>query len=344
MRWLAPRGRRWRVALRTAVVLAILLLALLIRLRAAALLPTDFDEDDYLRAGQLYAQHLAAGDLRGIIDERENYEHPPMTKLAFGAILWQTAPASAYSKPVVALVGNKNGPAGIAKQVRALQVFNAVVGAATAGVVAIVNPLAGLLIAVNSWHAKYTSQAMLEALPCLFATLALLGLRRSRHTPGRGAAFWAAAVALGLAAAGKYLYGVAGFAALIWLLQDWRQWRRALAWGGLAVLAFYLADPALWLDPVGRLSQSLLFSTGYATGKQVQQTGFGWAQPLVWLLTQRPGIPAFFRCCLMGCLGWSGCLGCGGCGSASGWSCCGSPSTSSFCCSGRRSGRSMCWR
>jgi ABC-type sugar transport system permease subunit len=265
-------------------------LAFLVRFRAIEFLETDYDEDDYLRAGQLYAQHIAAGDLAGIINERENYEHPPLTKLLYGLILYFQSPDS-YAQPVTLPTTNEVGPPEIALKAHALRVSQALLGALTAGLVALVNPLAGLLVALNSWHIKYTSQAMLEALPCFLAALTLLLLYRSRRN-GDGW-WWAAAVALGLTAAGKYLYAVGGVAAIIWFLgRDRRSWRLALAWGGVALLTFYLADPALWPNPVGRLWESLTFNVNFSTGNIVQTSSFGWGQPAIWLLAAIPFPPA----------------------------------------------------
>ncbi|MFN8502793.1 carbohydrate ABC transporter permease [Kouleothrix sp.] len=303
----AERRRvRVRMSLRAGAVAAVTLLALLLRARAALVLPADFDEDDYLRAGQLYAQHIAAGDIAAIVNERENYEHPPMSKLAFGAVLYATQPPGAYATPVAAGSGDTPAKPAVAAQARSLRLFGAVVGALTAGLVAIANPLAGLLVALNSWHIKYTSQAMLEALPCLLATLALLLLRRSGRNGD--AWWWGAALALGAAAAGKYLYGVGGAAAIVWTL--WRgraagrttarTWALAAAWGLAALVMFYALDPALWPDPIGRLRASLLFNVSYTTGKQVSDTGFGWAYQLVWLLGAVPWHPGVFPLMLDG--------------------------------------------
>ncbi|HEX2911336.1 MAG TPA: sugar ABC transporter permease [Chloroflexia bacterium] len=262
-------------------------LALFVRLRAVDSLPADFDEDDYLRAGQFYAQHIAAGDVEGVINESYNYEHPPLTKLLYGTVLFTTRDANAYANPVNALTGDQEASESIISQVRPLRTFSAVFGALTVGLVALVSPLAALMVALNSWHIKYTSQAYLEALPCIFAALTLLLLTRSRKNGDSW--FWAAALTLGITAAGKYLYAVGGFAAIGWLL--WRErhsWKLILAWGALALCSFYIFDPALWPDPLGRLVQSLTFSLNYTTGTQVQQSVFGWAQPANWLLTAVP--------------------------------------------------------
>lgn len=286
------------IAVRTLAVALVFGLALFLRLLAVERLALDFDEDDYLRAGQLYAQHLAAGDLGAIVAERENYEHPPLTKLAYGAILLAQGPA-AYAEPVEALKDDAMPRPPEAQRIRELVTplrgFSALAGAATAGLVAVVNPLAGLVVALSSWHIKYTSQAMLEALPCLFAACSLLALGGSRRNGD--ARFWLAALFLGLTAAGTYRYAAGGFAAIGWII--WRGWRdgprRALllagAWGVVALLAFYAFDPALWLDPIGRLRESLLFNTSYSTAQHVREAGFPWFQPLLWLLGALPWNP-----------------------------------------------------
>ncbi|MBA3469712.1 MAG: hypothetical protein H0T53_08710 [Herpetosiphonaceae bacterium] len=56
----------------------------------------------------------------------------------------------------------------------------------------------------------------------------------------------------------------------------------------------HLFDPALWPNPVGRLRESLAFSTAYAGGAQVQSTGYGWEQPLYWLFGSVPWHPGVF--------------------------------------------------
>ena len=61
-----------------------------------------------------------------------------------------------------------------------------------------------------------------------------------------------------------------------------------LFWGGLALLIFYAANPYLWADPAGRLADSLLFHAAYSQGAHVQQSGYPWYQPFVWLVAPMP--------------------------------------------------------
>lgn len=47
----------------------------------------------------------------------------------------------------------------------------AVFGVLQVAALALLSPLAALLLAINTWQTKYTSQIMLEALPALTSTL-----------------------------------------------------------------------------------------------------------------------------------------------------------------------------
>lgn len=61
-----PRSREMRdlarVLGRHALILVPVIMAVLIHWRAVDLLPVDFDEDDYLRAGEEYAQAIRDAD------------------------------------------------------------------------------------------------------------------------------------------------------------------------------------------------------------------------------------------------------------------------------------------
>lgn len=61
-----PRSREMRdlarVLGRLALILVPVIMAVLIHWRAVDLLPVDFDEDDYLRAGEEYAQAIRDAD------------------------------------------------------------------------------------------------------------------------------------------------------------------------------------------------------------------------------------------------------------------------------------------
>lgn len=295
-----------------AAAFTVLLIALGTRLLAVNHLAVDFDEDDYLRAGQLYATGLQAGDPSVFLRENYRTEHPPLSKIVIGLAITPLPPAPEIPDLPTTAPPSQSLPVA---QLDAARTANAAFGAATAFLLALVSPLGGLWLALHTWSIKYTSQVMLEAVPAFFALLAVV-LSTRAWRPGasrRRRAAWlaAAAVAFGLACAGKYLYGVAGLAiALDWVLRlragpgpdavhgadrlgrrvaDWG--RRLAPVGGWLVLglgAFLLADPYLWPDPIGRLAASIAYHGGYATSQAVQDAGYPLWQPLVWLAGSVP--------------------------------------------------------
>jgi len=268
--------------------------ALGIRLYAIDRLPVDYDEDDYLRAAQLMADGLRAGD-PGIL-LRSNYrpEHPPLQKIAFALALLPLGPHPEIPEAETSAAPNRSLPGDM---VGAARISAAFFAAAQVGALAVVNPLAAAGVAINSYHVKYTSQVMLESLPSLTSVLCVLAYL-AWVRGGRRRWLWLglSAVALGLTAASKYLYCIAGLAVVADTLareigqargRPWRATARALApllgWGTLALLVFLAADPYLWPNPVGRLADSILYHGAYSSGAEVQNASFPPWQPLVWL-------------------------------------------------------------
>ncbi len=184
-----------------------------------------------------------------------------------------------------------------------------VIGTLQVLALAIFNPLAGLFLAIGTWQLKYTSQIMLEPLPALMSTIMVLCYVQWRRTESRNW-FWLilSGVALGLTAASKYVYCLAAVAVVIdWLWSrveegGWkvgaREWSGRLAplfvWGVISLIIFFAADPYLWTDPIGRLTHSLVYHSGYAQGAEVKRAGYPMWQPFVWLSGSVPwGVSAF---------------------------------------------------
>jgi hypothetical protein len=303
--------KRLQRVLYITLVLAILVLAFGLRLRAVRLLPIDYDEDDYLGAAQRYAQFMAAGDMQGIVDYAYNYEHPPLTKLAYGlAIL--PLPAA----PLLPEGSSTLPPAGRLPQphLRVARTVSAVLGALEVLALAVLNPLAGLFLAIHTWQIKYTSQIMLEPLPSLMSALAVLFyFKASGALAEKGSISLAwlilSGIALGLTAASKYTYCVAGLAIAAdfgWRIFDRRAagseqistrksgMQSLLLWGLISLAVFFAADPRMWSDPLGRLVQSLLYHGDYAQSAHVREYNFPFWQPLVWLLGPVPWHPGVF--------------------------------------------------
>ena len=295
---------------RTAAIIAVVIVALQVRLVAVDRLPIDFDEDDYLRAGQLYAEGIRAGDPGVVLRENYRAEHPPLTKLITGLALLPLPDVDVVPDRPTSAPSAESLPQPHLDVARTAQT---VAGAVAVAALSVLSPLAGLYLAVHSWTIKYTSQVMLEAIPAALSMLAVFAYlrsgagRSSESAAGRRRArrVWliASAVAFGLACSSKYPYGVVGLA----ILADWAwstrpslrmdggvpvnrgRWLVPLfAWSVAAIVVFFAANPYLWPDPIGRLGSSLAYHLGYAGSEEVTRTGWPSWQPLVWLFGSVP--------------------------------------------------------
>ena len=292
--------------------IVVTLIALSARLTAVDKLPIDYDEDDYLRAGQIYATGIQQGDWS--VFTRENYrtEHPPLTKIINGLVMAPLPPAPEIPDRPTTADPSRSLPQPHLDNVRTA---HAIFGTLEVLVLALINPLAGLVLALHTWTIKYTSQVMLEALPALTSLLVVVFYLKSKGKFN----FWSllSAIMLGLTTASKYPYTMVGVAVLMhWLWDSWPgrelrpgrsdednrsdasavQWLRPiLAWGSIAVIVFFLADPYLWPDPINRLRDSLGYHGRYATtAAEVQEANFPIWQPLVWLAQSVPWHPGVF--------------------------------------------------
>ena len=287
-------------------ILGVAIVAASLRWRAVNKLPIDYDEDDYLRAAQQFAALIRTGDWKGFTETNYRTEHPPLAKIIFGiSILPLPEEPLILDRPTTASPDNYLPK----DQLHNARVVSAIFGTAESLVLAIISPLAGLFLAIHTFTIKYTSQVMLEALPA-FTSLASVFCytrykrKRIKSPNTKKISGWliASAVFLGLTAASKYLYCVVGFAILIdWLLiikeesSFKRSLPRVLLWGLIALLVFFIADPYLWPSPITRLKKSILYHVSYSqTAEEVQQTGWPFWQPLVWLAQSCPWHPGVF--------------------------------------------------
>lgn len=308
--------KRWALFWRILAILLVVSLALALRLRAAVglwvggdastreelRLPIDYDEDDYLRAAQQQGEAMAAGEWEELTGLNYRPEHPPLAKLLYGAVLaFLPAAEEIPDRPTSA------SPADSLPQphLDAARIAAAVLGTLEVALLALLSPLAGLFLGIHTFTIKYTSQVMLEALPALTSLAAVLCYGRSKGKWNGWLAL--SAVALGLTAASKYVYVVAGVAILgHWLWDSYprenragrRRWVRWLApvlgWGALSLAVFFLSDPYLWPDPLGRLRESLFYHAGYTQSEEVQRIQFPFWQPLTTLFQSVPWHPGVF--------------------------------------------------
>jgi len=279
-------------ALRLGAVGLITALSLLLHAQAARL-PVDFDEDDYMRAGQILADEIRTGNPAIVLENNYRIEHPQFVKMLIASVMLGMEPIqripelSVTSSPYDLL----HRPTLAA--VRRMEVAFGVL--AVAGL-ALVSPFAGVLLATSTWVIKYTSQVMLESVPLLFSLLGVAlyefarGISSARR---RRLAYVVSAIGIGLAVGAKYPYAIAGLAIVIDRVRRTRRGeslrlKDALGWSVIAALAFFAVNPYLWSDPIGRLIASAAYHPAYTTSEQVQTTGYPMWQQLIWLMQSVP--------------------------------------------------------
>ncbi len=257
---------------RIALIAVIVLLGLSLRTWAALQLPVDADEPVYMQVAFDYSKMIRNGDWQGILEYRQNSEHPPLIKLL-------------YSLPILALPSY----AGWADALLLARMISVLFGTLAVLVLALFDPLAGGLLAIQTMTVKYTAQTYLEAVPLFASVLAVVTLLTSRKT--RDARFWISAAALGLVAASKYSYVpilfVAGY---VFIFEKKYPWRDLLVYLVTAGALFFILDPALWLNPIGNLVASIAFHAQYAQGAHVAEVGYPWYQPVEWISQSWPNV------------------------------------------------------
>ncbi len=284
-------------ALYIAAVLIVTGISFGIRSYAATRLDVDLDEPVYLSDAISYANYLRADDFKMLAWNEQTYEHPALYKILYGVVLLTQQPIDRLSDrdlprqaPIAAAPA---GPWNVVE--RYLSVFWSTLAVLA---LALINPIAGLALGVNTLSVKYTSEVYLEALP-LFSSL-LCAMCYARWFTGisrapdraRQADIWLAlsAVVLGITAASKYIYAIVGIAILlhfgIALLR--RQapprlaWRVA-GWALLSLLMFFVFDPYRWPHPFERLARSIAFLNSFQASRLVQQAHYPFWQPFLWL-------------------------------------------------------------
>ena len=262
----------------------------------------DFDEPKYINLALRYTNAMRAGDYSQFRTITFNSEHPFLAKLVYATALLPTTPIDQIRKKDLDALKpvTVDGRA----YVYAARSSSVIIGAITAGLLALLNPFAGLLLAIQTSAIHYTSVVYYEALPALMSTCAVLCymMWRKKYEADKAPILrgkvdlWllASAVCFGWAVASKYTYGLAGIAigidyALLHI-KHWRKWIPAIIrigfWGALAVVVFYYSDPMIWDSPRERIMLSLHFHYDYSQSDSVTRYGYPWWQPLAWLVKQ----------------------------------------------------------
>ena len=265
-----------------------------LRTYAANHLSIDYDEDDYLRAGQEFAHLIRTDDWRGFLETNYRPEHPQLAKIMFGLSIVNLPEEELIADlPITANPVNSLPPALHAAARRLAALF----GALTAMLLAMVNPLGGLILAGHSFTIKYTSQVMLDGFASLMSTCAGLAyfISKNRTDKAKTAFLVASAVFLGAGASSKYLHAAVGFAILIdWFLtarqagETKRFFRNALLWGILSLIVFAVLNPFYWPNPAERIRATLDAVQTTTTNPNVKRANLPIWEPLAKLSSSVP--------------------------------------------------------
>jgi len=246
-----------------------------------------------MRAGQILADEIRTGNPTVLLENNYRIEHPQFVKILIATVMLGMDPIQRIPElPVTANPYELMHRPTLAA-VRRMEVAFGVLAVAT---LALVSPVAGILLATSTWVIKYTSQVMLESVPLLFSLLgvALYELARGISSARRRRlAYLASAISIGLAVGAKYPYAIAGLAIVVDRIRRTRRGeslrlKDAIGWSAIAALAFFAVNPYLWSDPIGRLIASAAYHPAYAASEQVQSTGFPMWQQLIWLMQSVP--------------------------------------------------------
>jgi hypothetical protein len=175
-------GQHWK---RILIAVAVGLLALGLRVHMALDGPNEWDEPIYLEAAVRYAQDIRSGNWSQLINSDYNYEHPLFNKLAYGALL-------ALRKPAINLHGDSMPAGGFIREspfffrLLSLRLLSVGFGSAAVFILSLINPIAGLFLAIQTYAVKYTSVVYLEALPMLLSFLSAFAYSRFQPVGQQG--------------------------------------------------------------------------------------------------------------------------------------------------------------
>lgn len=275
----------------------IFFLAFSMRYFAANRLKIDYDEPIYINAALEYTKSIRSEQFTQIAWITTNIEHPALYKLVYGvAYLGQPPIEKLYEKDLED--GNSLDKSAGKAWVMIGRYISAVLASLTAGLLGIINPIAGIVFSINTLCVKYTSQVYLEALPIFSSFLAAITYLNYYNNAKEGQKnrnathLWLvlSAAFLGATAASKYLYCIVGLAIVVHqtlaVIQKKIHWKHIfilIFWGLASFVLFILFNPMLWPHPIGRLVESVTFHLNYPATTDVTAYSYPFFQPIRWL-------------------------------------------------------------
>jgi len=228
-----------RAVLIAALIMAIFLLAFLLRLRAATTLPQDIDEPIYLGVARDLSGFIRNFDFGNFISYDKNLEHPLFGKFLFALAL---------------LVRNS---------LLSARLVSVILGSLTVLLIAFRTPVGGFFLATELLTIRYSSEVYLDAGAVFFALLSVVLYERWKNAD---ILFYMSAVAGGLAFATKYTSFLVFQIVPIMILMESKNWRLAVKkifiWAAIAAVAFMVVNPPFWED--ARLIHSLTYHGHFA--------------------------------------------------------------------------------
>ena len=158
----------------------------------------------------------------------------------------------------------------------------------------LIHPFAAFFFMIHSLAEEFGAQARLEAMPMLFSFLSIWFfsqfLKGTELRQKKGNLKWLilSALFLGMTAASKIIYCVIAFAILAAAIESgvrqrniWKELFGSLVlFGIIAIGSFFIFNPSVWYDPIGRISMMIGFHENY----QVKASDiYPWWQPIAWV-------------------------------------------------------------
>lgn len=251
----------------------IVMLGVALRLYVADVSAVDWDEDDYLSPARAMRERINEGEFSKIPDVQQNREHPPLVKLLYSLTLDQD------DMEEIPLVTYRSRKSPLPEDsLRNSRLQSVTFGGVSLLVVSLINPFAGLALALLPIHVHFTSVAYLEALPVLCTALMAYFYLKSQavstdsiyrvrqifqHKKYRYMAL--SALFFGLAVACKYPYAWSGVALVLHAL-IYRHWKiqQVMAWGLFSIVVWFSFNPYVWPNPPDRLRYQFTYHEDYA--------------------------------------------------------------------------------
>lgn len=268
--WLTHYRDQNPMIFRLILIGLVTLLGFGLRMYSAVTMLNDYDEDEYIIAAHDFRQIYDHGSINDWPNVKENDEHPPLVKMLYGLTLDAD---ELRDIPQERVKGGRPKTPLPHDSILNGRLQSVLWGTLTVFLIASINPLAGLLLALNSIHVHYSSVTYLDSLPAFLTAFSVFAYWRAiSANPLSKRWLILSGIALGIGVAGKYPYAIIGFVIVFHALYFQRaNWQKMMfwlfIWGGLSLIAFFIFNPYLWTDPLNRLEYQLTFHQDYASDR-----------------------------------------------------------------------------